>query len=193
MPFQSLPSHAAWQHRGARVGFEVVFVRRREDCYHLEGGTAAVEDDRAWAVDYAITVDADWATQGARVTGRSVSGSKELRLEANGAGRWRVNGVASPHLDGCLDVDLESSALTNAFPVHRLGLKIGQQADAPAAYVRAIDLTVERLEQHYARIDDDGDRQRFEYRAPSFGFECQLVYDGFGLVLEYPGIAVRAV
>ena len=193
MPFTSLPSRAAWQHRDVRVGFEVVFVRRREDSYRLEGGTVAVEDDQAWAVDYAITVDEGWVTQSALVTGRSVSGSKELRLEANGAGRWRVNGVASPHLDGCLDVDLESSALTNAFPVHRLGLKIGQEADAPAAYVRAIDLTVERLEQRYVRIDDDDDHQRFEYSAPSFGFECQLVYDVSGLVLEYPGIAVRAV
>ena len=193
MPFHGLPSRAAWQHRDVRVGFEVVFVRRRDGSYRLEGGTAAVEADQAWTVDYAITVDEGWVTQSALVTGRSVSGSRELRLEANGAGRWRVNGVASAHLDGCLDVDLESSALTNAFPVHRLELEIGQEADAPAAYVRAIDLTVERLEQHYVRIDADGVHQRFEYSAPSFGFECQLVYDVSGLVLEYPGIAVRAV
>ena len=193
MSFHGLPARAAWQHRDVRVGFEVVFVRRGEDSYRLEGGTVAMEDDQAWAVDYAITVDHGWVTRSALVTGRSVSGSNELRLEANGAGRWQVNGVASPHLDGCLDVDLESSALTNAFPVHRLGLEVGQEADAPAAYVRAIDLSVERLEQRYVRIDDDDDHQRFEYSAPSFGFECQLVYDSFGLVLEYPGIAVRAI
>jgi hypothetical protein len=193
MSFHAPPSRAAWQHRDVRSGFEVVFVRRREDAYRLEGGTAAVEDDHAWAVDYTITVDEGWVTQSALVTGRSMSGSKELRLETNGAGGWRVNGVPSPRLDGCLDVDLESSALTNAFPVHRLRLEIGQEADAPAAYVRAIDLTVDRLEQHYLRIEDVDGHQRFEYSAPSFGFECQLVYDVFGLVLEYPGIAVRAI
>ena len=29
-------------------------------------------------------------------------------------------------------------------------------------------------------------------RRPRFDFECELSYDEFGLVLEYPGIAVRA-
>jgi hypothetical protein len=113
-------------------------------------------------------------------------------LESDGAGHWQIDGEPAPQLDGCLDVDLESSALTNAFPVHRLGLAIGEEADAPAAYVRAADLRVERLEQHYERLDDDGSRQRYHYSAPQFEFACELVYDEFGLVLAYPGIAVRA-
>jgi hypothetical protein len=58
-------------------------------------------------------------------------------------------------------VDFESSALTNAFPVHRLELQVGEEADAPAAYVRALDLSVERLDQRYVRLDDDGSRQRY--------------------------------
>ena len=33
---------------------------------------------------------------------------------------------------------------------------------------------------------------RYRYRAPSFDFECELVYDESGLVLDYPGIATRA-
>jgi hypothetical protein len=76
--------------------------------------------------------------------------------------------------------------------VHRLGLAIGEGADAPAAYIRAADLRVERLEQHYERLTDDGSRQRYHYAAPQFEFECELLYDESGLVLEYPGIAVRA-
>jgi hypothetical protein len=35
-------------------------------------------------------------------------------------------------------------------------------------------------------------RQRYRYAAPAFGFTCTLVYDESGLVLDYPGIAVRA-
>jgi hypothetical protein len=104
----------------------------------------------------------------------------------DGSGRWRVNGAAAPALDGCLDLDLESSAMTNALPVHRLQLEVGEHAEAPAAYVRAVDLTVERLEQRYVRLDDDGGRQRYRYSAPRFRFECELVYDEHGLVLDYP-------
>ncbi|HEY3943591.1 MAG TPA: putative glycolipid-binding domain-containing protein [Solirubrobacteraceae bacterium] len=192
MSFRDPPRSAAWRHRDARDGFEVVFVHPQHDGYRFEGGTAAVEDGAAWVVDYALILSAGWLSRRAEVSGRSASGTQKLRLEADGAGRWRTNGAVAPHLDGCLDVDLESSALTNAIPVQRLGLEIGQEADAPAAYVRALDLSVERLDQRYVRLDDDDGRQRYHYAAPGFGFECQLLYDEFGLVLDYPGIALRA-
>jgi hypothetical protein len=179
-----LPRFAAWRHIDARSGFEVVFF----DGHHLEGDTAAVEEGEAWAVSYAISVDSRWATRSAHVTTRTASGRHEVTVEADGAGHWRVDGEAAPELDGCLDVDLESSALTNAFPVHRLQLEIGQAAEAPAAYVRALDLRVERLEQRYTRLEDE----RYHYSSPAFGVETELAYDEFGLVLDYPGIAVRA-
>jgi uncharacterized protein len=192
MPFRDPPPQAAWQHRGARSGFEVVFARASGDRLHLDGETAAVEDGAAWAVRYAIELSRDSATRRALVSARTAAGSRERALEADGAGRWRVDGEPALHLDGCLDVDLESSSLTNAFPVRRLGLAIGQESQAPAAYVRALDLGVERLEQRYVRLADDSGRQRYHYSAPAFGFECVLVYDEFGLVLDYPGIAVRS-
>jgi hypothetical protein len=57
--------------------------------------------------------------------------------------------------------------------------------------VHALGLKVTRLEQTYRRVPDDGPRQRFDYAAPEFSFACTLGYDESGLVLDYPGIAVR--
>ncbi|MFD5316432.1 putative glycolipid-binding domain-containing protein [Streptomyces sp. NPDC127098] len=194
MTFASPPRSAAWSHQDARSGFEVAFFRpRRDGGYDIEGSTAAVEDGESWIVDYAITLDTTWTTRRARITSRSrADAARSTVLEAAGTGRWRVDGVAAPHLDGCLDVDLESSAMTNALPAHRLALPVGARSDAPAAYVRALDLTVDRLEQTYARVPDEGSHQRLDYTAPAFDFACRLVYDGSGLILAYPGIAVRA-
>ena len=155
MAFGVSPAITAWQHCHARAGFEVVFLHRDGPGRRVEGATTAVEDGEAWVVRYCIELASDWTTRSARVVGRSAAGVREVNLEADGAGRWRINGAAAPALDGCLDVDLESSALTNAFPVHRLGLEIGEHAQAPAAYVRAVHLGVERLEQRYVRLDDD--------------------------------------
>jgi uncharacterized protein len=76
--------------------------------------------------------------------------------------------------------------------VHRQALLPDERMAAPAVYVRAVSLHVERLEQTYVRSLDDGPRQRYNYAAPAFDFSCDLVYDATGLVLEYPGIAVRA-
>jgi uncharacterized protein len=186
-----LPATAAWRHLDARTGFEVLFLRGDADGYHVEGHSTAVEDGEAWGIRYAITLDASWATRSARITGRSAAGSHEVLLEGDGTGAWRVDGEPAPQLAGCLDVDLEASACTNAFPVRRLGLDVGQGADAPAVYVRATDLRVERLEQTYVRLPDEGERSRYDYASPAFDFRAELVYDEFGLVLDYPGIAVR--
>jgi hypothetical protein len=191
MSFFEPPRRAAWQHREARNGFEVVFLERAGDEYGIEGDTAAVEGDDAWSVRYRIVLDRGWHTRSAHVTSRSGAGRYEVTLQCDEAGRWNIDGAHAPHLDGCRDVDLESSALTNAFPVHRLGLLVGEIAEAPAAYVRALDLGVERLEQRYVRLEDDGAHQRYRYTAPGFGFECDLVYDEAGLLLDYPGIATR--
>jgi hypothetical protein len=191
--FGSLPPTAAWRHVDARDGFEVVFLETVAGGYELVGSTTAVEDEQAWAVRYEIVVDDAWRTRAAYVSSRSTIGDHELRLEADGSGHWRIGDLAAPQLDGCFDVDLEASSCTNTLPVHRLGLAVGQGADAPAAYVRARDGDVERLEQRYVRIEDDGTRRRFDYTAPAFGYRGLLVYDGSGLVLDYPGIAIRNI
>jgi len=192
MSFTPLPRQAAWRHRGARSGFEVVFFRSLDRRWRIEGCTAAIEDGTPWAVDYIIELDTAGATRTARITGRSAAGPCATVLEADGKGQWLVDGVDAPHLDGCLDVDLESSAMTNALPVRRLGLAVAAQAAVPAAYVGAVGLAVDRLEQTYLRAPDQGAGQRYDYTAPAFDFQCRLTYDRSGLVIDYPGIAVRA-
>ena len=186
-----LPATAAWRHLDARVGFEVLFLGHENDRYHLDGHATAVEEGEAWGIRYALTLDSNWATRSAHIVGRSALGEYEIRLESDAAGSWRVDGKPMAQLSGCVDVDLEASACTNALPVNRLKLEVGQAADAPAVYVRARDLQVERLEQRYERLPNAGERARYDYIAPRFDFRAVLVYDQHGLVLDYPGIAVR--
>ena len=128
----------------------------------------------------------------ARISSRTASGQTELLLESEGNGHWLVDGKPSTDLDGCFDVDLESSALTNALPVHRLHLEVGEGADAPAAYVRADRLGVHRLQQTYVRVDSPAHHEEYDYEAPAFDFRCRLLYDHHGLVVRYPGIAFRS-
>lgn len=192
MAREKLPPYAAWRHRYARDGFEILFLATGPDGYCFRGQTSAVEADQVWTVGYEIEVDADWQTRSACVIGRSMSGQRELRLHSDGARGWLVNGTPAPELHGCLDVDLESSAFTNALPVHRLRLDVGRAADVPAVYVRAVDLALERLEQRYVRIPDEGPLERYDYSAPSFDYNGQLAYDAAGLLTEYPGLAERA-
>src|SRR2546430_6597514 len=98
MSFAPLPATAAWQHRGARSGFEVVYFGARGDGCRIEGWTTAIEDGATWAVEYAIEVDAAWATRSAQIRGRSAGGFSSALLEADGAGHWLVGGKPARHL-----------------------------------------------------------------------------------------------
>jgi hypothetical protein len=62
----------------------------------------------------------------------------------------------------------------------------GAVVRAAAVYVRALDLSVGRLEQTYCRIDE----HRFAYTSEA-DFAAVLEYDAAGLIVDYPGIARR--
>lgn len=82
---------------------------------------------------------------------------------------------------------LETKGATRSAEWARLHLSIGEERAAPAAYVRAIDLRVERLEQTYRRLSE----RRYAYVAPAFGISIELTFDEADVVLDYPNLAVR--
>ncbi|MGW0182801.1 putative glycolipid-binding domain-containing protein [Nocardia sp. NPDC003345] len=188
MRFDDLPLQAGWRHQGAREGFEVLFTTRTSSGYTLAGQTTAVESGAGWTVAYLVAVDDRWRTTTVRASNRTAQGEAHVELERRNGHRWFVSGVHRPELDGCVDIDFESSGVTNTLPVHRLDLAVGDTVAVPAAFVRAGDLGVERIEQTYTRLDDSG---RFGYTSSTFDFACELIFDASGLIVEYPGIAVR--
>lgn len=183
----TFPAMAAWRLLGAHEGFETLFPRSIDSGHLLEGYSAGVEDGRAWGLSYTILTDERWTTRSAIIVGND----GRIGLTHDGAGTWWVDEKRAPELDGCLDVDFEGSACTNALPIRRLGLAPEEAAQAPAAYVRTVDRRVERLEQSYRRLADDGDHARYAYASPAFSYDAILVYDASGLIVDYPDIAVR--
>jgi uncharacterized protein len=186
-----LPPSAAWRHVEARSGFEVVFFRAEVSGLRVEGRTVAVEDEQPWSVGFSVTLDRNWTTRAVRVCELARDGRRDVRLETDASGRWRVNGVEDAALDDCVDVDLGASAFTNTLPIRRLRIDHGDPVPAPAAYVRAPGLSIERLDQIYTRLPALDGLRRYAYTAPAFGFEAELIYDEHDLVLDYPGIATR--
>ncbi|MFI2487427.1 putative glycolipid-binding domain-containing protein [Promicromonospora kroppenstedtii] len=203
MRLRPMPPVSAWTHTGVRAGFEVMFAERTGRGHVLLGHTTAVEGEHAWSVGYRIDVDRHWRTRRAEIEAVTAAGALRTVLEradldtnpdaepAPAPPRWLVDGVPAPRLDGCLDVDLESSAVTNTLPVHRLDLSPGRTYQAPAAFVRAEDLGIRRIEQDYRFRERTPDALLLDYASATFDVACVLTLDTAGLVLEYPGIAVR--
>lgn len=191
MDFAQLPNGASWKHVGARSGFEIAFFDRVSTGHRLTGRTTAEESAQLWSVGYDVIVDQQWRTVAVTASNLSVDGAHELSLTRGPTGTWIANGEPRPDLDACLDVDFESSAVTNTLPLHRLDFGQGVGLDVPAVFVRADDLRVERLEQRYTFIEATSEQFVFHYESSTFGFACELRYDRAGLVVEYPGIATR--
>ena len=189
--FPAFPPAAAWRHVGDRTGVEVAFFSAVDQGWRIEGSCSAVEAGAAWVCRYLIEIDSEFRTRRAEVVGQTASGAQRRVLESAGDGEWLVDGVPAPELSGCLDVDLETSAMTNTFPIHRLDLAPGVERDAPAAYVQVDDLAVNRLPQTYRRIPDGATGPRFDYTSPAHDFRATLSFDRSGLILDYPEIAVR--
>ena len=186
--FAPLPRVGAWRHVGAYEGHEVVRFTTDGGAIVLEGTSVGVEDGMPWTIDYRIEVNSDWHARAATL--RDHLGTT-VEIETDGSGAWTVNGEPRPDLDGCLDIDLEASVVTNTLPVHRLALSIGQRGESSAAYLRTVGLEVERLDQTYERLADDGDQRRFDYASPRFGYRDVLAFEADGLTLSYPGIGER--
>jgi hypothetical protein len=190
MEATDLPRLAAWRHSDVRAGYEVLFTDAGPGGYRLRGATTAVESGAGWSVTYRIELDRQWRTRRVDAVATTSTGERHLSLRAV-PGRWMVDGRRRPDLDGCVDVDFESSSVTNTVPLHRLQFRIGEPVAAPAAFVRATDLRVHRVEQRYTLRTRTPEGFTFDYESATFDFACRLTFDAAGLILDYPGIAVR--
>ena len=191
MKLNDLPRLATWQHIGVRAGYEVLFADTMARGYRLRGSTTALEGRSAWSVGYRISLDPRWHTRQVAAVASTIAGERRVSIRRLPDDQWAVDGLLRPDLNGCLDVDFESSSVTNTVPVHRLEFVPGEPVEAPAAFVRADDLRVHRIQQRYTLTSAGPDGVRFGYESTTFDVACELTFDAAGLILDYPGIALR--
>jgi len=146
-------------------------------------GTAVFSDARRpWHIQYDVVADDAFRTKGATVVGYNGRKAIDIRIRSAGSGRWRVGGVLRAELAGCLDVDLGFTPATNLLALRRLALKVGQKADAPAAYLTFPRLRFTTLPQSYERVG----RTEYSYEAPTVGYAGTLQVSSLGAVVRYP-------
>ena len=173
------------------VGLESCRVADRSDGIRAESVALGVEDGQPWAVRYTLRCDTGWQTRELSVASLAGDGAV-LRLTGDGTGRWTdAGGERLPAFDGCLDVDLTSTAFTNTLPIRRLGMVPGGSAEIVVVYVTVpgLDLSIARQRYHCLSWGPDGGRYRFD--APATGFTAEITVDADGFVIDYPGVARR--
>jgi uncharacterized protein len=164
----------------------------------LARGTQIGVEPLEYRVDYSLDSVEGFVTTRLTLDARGAGWSRRLDLARDGEGRWQYSaddrgdvGLPAPggpvdELHGAIDCDLEFSPLFNSTPVLREGMLDGGTAtDFVMAWVSVPSLAFHRSEQRYEPAG--GGMVRFR----SGGFTADLVLDGEGFVVHYPGLAER--
>lgn len=177
----------AWRRTDEDAGHSLARVERRGAGWLLHGSEVIAGPRVLLACSFRVEVDDAWATRAVEVVSVAPAGERRLLLSADGDRRWTRDGAPDPALDGCVDVDVAATPLTNTLPIRRLGsLAAGEEVVTPVAWVDVPSLRVTRVEQTYRRLD----ARRWRYSDASHG-AFELTVDDDGLVVEYTGMAVR--
>jgi hypothetical protein len=171
-------------------GIEDVRVTYDPGGVRFSGMVVRLWEGRPLRVSYRLVCDAHWRVRELRLTGESeTTGEHTLHVLADGAGSWQ-DGAGQPivALQGCIDVDIMVTPLTNTLPIRRLALSPGEAREIVVVYVSAPDFTLRPLRQRYSRMDDTEGRQRYRYESLASGFTADLPVDDDGFVIEYPSI-----
>jgi hypothetical protein len=155
--------------------------------WRLSGAAVFWDEGRPCHFHYEVSADAAWRARSAKVSGFFGKKAVDLRIRSAGPGRWEVNGVSKASVRSCVDIDLGFTPATNLIALRRLSLKVGQCAEAPAAYLQFPEMRLVVLLQTYRRIG----RTEYDYEAPAVGYSRTLQVLPSGVVIRYPGLFER--
>jgi uncharacterized protein len=163
-------------------GHEAAELSATVDGWRIAGSAVLTHDAQPCRLDYVIVCDSEWRTSRCDVHGFIGTKAVNTTLVRDADSHWTVDGAATPALDGCIDVDLGFSPVTNLLPIRRLALERGASSRVRAAWVRFPEMGVEVLDQVYTCRS----AERYIYESAGGAFRRELTVDESGLVLEYP-------
>jgi hypothetical protein len=152
--------------------------------WRLSGAAVFWEAPYACHLQYDVVADIAFRTRSATVGGYLGKKAIDIRIRSAGTGGWRVNGALNSKLADCIDVDLGFTPATNLLVLRRLALKVGQHAEAAAAYLEFPSLRFTKLPQRYERTG----RAEYAYEAPTVGYSGTLQVSSIGAIVQYPGL-----
>lgn len=185
MPLEPL-AIAAWR-RLDLPGHDAARVVPDGNGWRLTGVAAFKGRSGPAALRYDVTCAPDWTTRVGRVRGFVGERDVDWRIE-RGAGGWTFNGRAVPGLDNCMDLDFGFTPATNFTHMRRIGLRVGEKADVPVAWIDAdtgeLVAAAELTEMAQTYVRHSGTTCAYESSTTGYGALLEFAPDGF--VSHYP-------
>jgi uncharacterized protein len=153
-------------------------------------------------VDYRLEAP-EFITRELELTATAEGWRRRLLLRQDGSGGWEAKiddegDVAGGPWDGSLpdlseavDIDIQSSPLTNTMPILRHGFQREGSGNFLMAFVTTPSLRVEASPQRYEHVRTTEDGSVVRYISRDGDFTAELELDADGLLAFYPRLARR--
>ncbi len=174
---------ACWR-RLDTPGHDACRLRRTEEGWLLEGTAVFRHEGGAAVLRYSVACDRDWMSRSGEVRGWIGTQDFHFRMNRTEAGLWTLDGAVCNGLENCSDLDFGFTPATNILQLRRLGLAVGESAEAPTAWLDVPEGVLKLLPQRYERRSE----LTYWYEAPSAGYEGLLELDPEGFARTYPGL-----
>jgi uncharacterized protein len=163
-------------------GHETVRVYGDDDGWYLDGSSIFLWEGKSCRLEYLIECDTDWQTAFVSIDGWVGDETIAIEIDVDQGNGWTMNGEEIEEVEGCIDIDLNFSPVTNLLPIKRSNIAVGQAVDVRAAWLRFPSFKLEPLSQVYTRLS----KTTYRYESGGGKFVTEIEVNETGLVTKYP-------
>ena len=131
---------------------------------------------------YTIEVNADWQTLQCDIITEVDGQLQNYSFHNVGNSQWTMNGVLHPEFDGCTEVDISLTPLTNTLPINRLRLKVNIEAEIKVICIDVLKQEINTVRQKYRKLSAD----EYRFENVSNDFKALIKVNAQGFVTDYP-------
>ena len=168
---------------------ENCIIDSKNDSITIKSTILGLYNEKLYQVKYVINLNQSWQVYFCCVESQFNNRVKSFEFSKDQNQKWSLNGKYQPEFDGCMDVDIPLTPLTNSLPINRLGLNDGQEEKIDVIYIDLLDENIRPVKQKYKRISTE----IYKYENIPNDFEAEIKVDNLGFVVDYPQLFKRKI
>jgi uncharacterized protein len=179
-------THLLWQGREYE-SLENCIVTTDEAGVSVNAVIVGYYQSKIYRVAYNMKLTDDWQPISCTINATIDGVSKQLQIEHDALGNWRINGKHHADFAGCTFIDIPLTPFTNSLPINNLKMKVGMEATVKIVYVDLLENSITAVQQQYTRRSE----AVYHYENIPNDFEADITVDVSGFVIDYPELFFR--
>lgn len=167
--------------------FETLQFRKTKNEFIAKSIVNGILEGQPILIEYQVVIDKDWVVKEVQIKSL-IGSSKNIILKSNLKGKWyNEQNQEIPEFEGCIDIDISITPLTNSLPINRLKNVLEQRTRITVLYFDIENWKFKKVEQFYTNIAHN----LYKYEGVFRNYAANIPTDNFGFVTTYPKLFKR--